>query len=204
MFSLRWLLLSFVLISVTGCGGTSLDSDMENDPPIPVADAEPEGSSGVAAGENALQTGPFEKAFDGIRFSFPKGWKEVELSPGQSGFIDARFVVPSEGTELELTCSSIGGGIDDNIKRWIGQFQQPPGQTPSIETVDINGKDARLIHLEGTFQGRSSNWAMIGVGIPMKPRDFYLKLNGPQKADAAVKKDFISFVEAAKLSGLGK
>jgi hypothetical protein len=44
------------------------------------------------------------------------------------------------------------------------------------------------------------NWRMIGVGIPLGERDFFLKLTGPNEAVAAVRDAFRTFVKSAKLT----
>jgi hypothetical protein len=41
---------------------------------------------------------------------------------------------------------------------------------------------------------------MIGVGIPLGQRDFFLKLTGPGDSVAAIRDDFRTFVKSAKLN----
>ena len=208
------LVLCVGLVICVGCGGSGAD-DESNEPLIPHADAAevpgvnlsgPATTSSNTSSETAKQVGPFEKKFDGITFSIPDGWREVDPAPGQGGFIDARFLVPSGDVELELTMSSIGGGLEPNVARWMGQFDLKTGESPGIETISAGTVEGRWLALFGTFKGRSSgrpgphaDWGMLGVGIPMQPRDFYLKLNGPADAVKAVEDAFRKFVQSAQL-----
>jgi hypothetical protein len=200
-------LLPLVAVPFVGCGDAG--GPEAADPPIPVVDldadfdAEPQ-DDGT---EDVLRTGPFDKRFDGVTLSVPAGWKEVGPAPGQTGFIDARFLIPAGDDEVELTCSVIGGGIEANIDRWIGQFEPPPGEPqPRPEPISAGGVEGTWIDLRGTFHAGSSgrpgphpDWRMLGAAIPLGERDLYLKLNGPQEAVAQVHDEFRRFVRSARV-----
>ncbi len=170
--------------------------------------ATPANGSASTGGQNTLRTGPFEKSFEGIRFSIPAGWKEVELSGPQQGFIDARFQIPTADGDVMLTCSSNAGGIDTNVRRWVGQFHAPSGKKPVIEEFDVGGKKATWVDLEGEFDAgpmAAANAAsaapierMLGVAIPLGTRDFYLKLTGTQAAVSDVREAFRTFAREAR------
>jgi hypothetical protein len=153
-----WVVFTVVGVFVAGCYGN--DSAGDRDPPVPVVSAQNESAqtagAGLAAagsGEKVLNTGPFEKKFDGIRFAVPAGWKEVELAPAQQGFIDARFLIPTPDGEVSLTFSSNRGGVQSNVERWIGQFQTPPDEKPTVEEFEVSGKPATWVDVHGEFQG---------------------------------------------------
>jgi hypothetical protein len=153
-----------------------------------------------------LATGPYEKDFEKIRFSVPAGWKEVELSPQQQGFIDARYQIPTPHGEVSLTCSSNSGGIESNIDRWISQFQVPPGEKPDIESLPVDGKTATWVDLHGEFtpgpMAASSASGpierMLGVAIPLGSGAFYLKLTGTDAAVSDVRAEFRKFAREAR------
>ncbi len=194
----------------TGCadsGGSALEL------PIPYADPKPASKAQVDAPESpsraadgVLQTGPFERKFDGVTFLAPKGWQEVSLAPGQAGFVDGRFVIPTNDGQVEITCLSSAGGVDANFSRWVGQFQFTDGERQKELKVKAGDVDARRIDLRGTFNASSSgkpgpheNWRMIGVAIPLGERDFYLKLNGPAKAVTSIETQFDDFIKGARI-----
>jgi hypothetical protein len=215
--ALTSLVLTWILAS--GCG--SGESSHSADPPIQSvartsgaaspAHAGPAGEKGdgeKGAGEKGtVRTGPFEKTFEGIRFSVPAGWKEVELAPAQQGFIDARFQIPTAHGDVTLTCSSNAGGIDTNVRRWVGQFHPPAGKRPVIEELDVGGRKATWVDLQGEFDAGPMAGAagpaspierMLGVAIPLGARDFYLKLTGGDAAVSDVRTAFREFARDAR------
>jgi hypothetical protein len=205
---------AFFAMLAAGCGG---DESSSQEPPVPrvpapVHQAESAGpgsgnSPASESGLSVLKVGPFNKQFEGIEFSVPEGWKEVALSPQQRGFIDARFQIPTPHGEVSLTCSSNSGGIETNVQRWIGQFQLPPDSKPDVESLPVDGKTATWIDLRGEFapgpmpgSGTSGPVErMLGVGIPLGSRDFYLKLTGTDAAVGDIRAAFRKFVRDAKL-----
>jgi hypothetical protein len=195
---------------VAGCGED--ESAGRVDPPVPVAARETgpaQKPGGSQAAAKVVKTGPFEKTFDGIRFSVPAGWTEVENPTPQ--FVDARFQIPTPHGDVKLTFSSNAGGADVNIERWIGQFQLLPGERrPSVEELSIGRTAAKWVELHGEFVGGAMSGGstssgpierMLGVAIPMGPRDFYLKLTGSDAAVSDVRDAFREFVRTARLTG---
>ena len=200
-----------ILVLLSGCD--SAQSSRPADPPIQSVTPRSSATSSAnapasAADQKALRTGPFEKSFDGIRFSVPAGWKEVELSAAQQGFIDARFQIPTPHGDVTLTCSSNAGGIDTNIRRWVGQFHSPAGKGPVTGELDVGGKKATWVDLQGEFDAgpmAAANTAstapierMLGVAIPLGTRDFYLKLTGSDAAVSDVREAFRKFARDAR------
>jgi hypothetical protein len=197
------------LFVLAGCGAD--ESVGRVDPPVPVATREPgpiQKSAGPRTTANVVKTGPFEKTFDGIRFSVPAGWNEVENPTPQ--FVDARFQIPTPHGEVKLTFSSNSGGVDVNIERWMGQFQLPQGKRPNVEQLSVGGASAKWVDLHGDFVGGAMGGApasggpierMLGVAIPMGARDFYLKLTGSNAAVSDVRDAFRDFVRTARLTG---
>jgi hypothetical protein len=162
---------------------------------------------GSQPGAKVIKTGPFEKVFDAIRFSVPAGWEEVENPTPE--FVDARFQIPTPQGTVKLTFSSNAGGADVNIQRWIGQFQLPPGKKPVVEELHVDGATAKWVDLQGDFVGGAMALGpassapverMLGVAIPLGPRDFFLKLTGSSAAVGAVHDAFRDFVRSARLS----
>jgi hypothetical protein len=210
-----WLILSASLAALvaTGCGED--DSARRVDPPVPVAAPPPKtGSAETAGGSPAtvkiIKTGPFERAFDGIRFSVPAGWNEVENPTPE--FVDARFQIPTPHGEVKLTFSSNSGGADVNIERWIGQFQLPSGKRPIVEDLNVDKAAAKWVDVHGQFVGGAMAAGpvssgpierMLGVAIPLGPRDFYLKLTGTDAAVSDVRDAFREFVRTARISSGG-
>lgn len=205
-----------IAMFAAGCGED--DSAGRPDPAVPFAEpaSKPQGASkagphqvnsGSQPGAKVIRTGPFEKVFDAIRFSVPAGWEEVENPTPE--FVDARFQIPTPQGTVKLTFSSNAGGADVNIQRWIGQFQLPPGKKPVVEELHVDGATAKWVDLQGDFVGGAMALGpassgpverMLGVAIPLGPRDFYLKLTGSSAAVGAVHDAFREFVRSARIS----
>ena len=206
-------------LCASGCGDEG--STVRQDPPVRVEtpkSAAKNGSpahstqinGGTAAAPKVVKTGPFDKSFEGIHFSIPAGWDEVE-NPTPD-FIDARFQIPTSHGPVKLTFSSNPGGIDVNIKRWIGQFQLPPDKQPTVGDLKVDGVTARWVDLRGEFMGGGMGGVpvssgpverMLGVAIPLGARDFYLKLTGTDAAVSEIRDAFREFVRSARLSSGG-
>lgn len=198
----------------SGCGGD--DSNARVDPDVPVAAPASPPKSGrpadigpARAAQKAIKTGPFERTFDGIRFSVPPGWEEVENPTPE--FVDARFQIPTPHGGVKLTFSSNSGGADVNISRWVGQFQLPPDKKPKVEELNVDGARAKWVDLEGEFVGGAMAGPasagpierMLGAAIPLGSRDFYLKLTGSNAAVSDIHDAFREFVRSARISSGG-
>jgi hypothetical protein len=206
-------------LCASGCGGD--ESAVRQDPPVQVTTPESPAKDGIpahatpinggaAATPKVVKTGPFDKSFEGIHFSIPDGWDEVE-NPTPD-FIDARFQIPTSHGPVKLTFSSNPGGVDVNIKRWIGQFQLPPDKQPTVGDLKVDGVSARWVDLRGEFTGGGMGGVpvssgpverMLGVAIPLGARDFYLKLTGTDAAVSEVRDAFREFVRSARFSSDG-
>jgi hypothetical protein len=194
-----------ILFVSIGCGNSDPAAE-HSDRPIRYAKSESATNYDAARPDTDSSPQASVKEFDGIRFMVPEHWQDVDLTPAQLGFIDARFLIPVDGNQLQLTLSSMGGGIDLNVQRWVGQFQLPAGDRPSIEKLSIGPTSATWVDLSGTFRsavssngGAKQNWRMLGVAIPRKPRDFYLKLTGPHEAVDKVRDELRRFVQSAEI-----
>jgi hypothetical protein len=185
-----------------GCGPAPKPADK---PIETVGGAKKASTAGEPSATKRAQTGSRELKFDGISFTAPAGWKEVDIPPEKQGFIDAQFLVPTGDQELTLTLSSAGGGIESNVDRWKTQFQMAPGTNPIVEPIDVGTQKGTWVDISGTFSGGmagkggvQTGWRMLGVGIPAKPRDFYLKLTGPAEAVEKAREPLRAFASTAR------
>lgn len=212
---------SAVCCGLAGCGAEERMAAEVPVPTVPAADssAGTSGSTtgglpaghppvGTAANSNPSgsgRVGPFEFSFRGLLFDVPAGWKEVELTEMQRGFVDARFLIPSGDSEVQLTFSSVGGGVQANIDRWIGQFQLAEGDEPKIETIEVAGVSATWVDIRGTYSSgfgaaasTNENQRMLGAALPLPTGDVYLKLTGPRDVVANIAEDVRKFVVSAR------
>jgi len=96
-----------------------------------------------------------------------------------------------------------GGGVEDNLRRWIGQFEPPDGK-PSAPAAQsrkqtINGLPITTIDLSGAYTGAAGprgpkvakpGYRLLG-GIVEGPQGaVFFKFTGPAKTVAAARPDF--------------
>ena len=100
----------------------------------------------------------FHDKVAGLTWSFPNTWTVGEQRPMRS----ATYIISaSEGDTDSAECAvyyfgpTSGGGTEENLVRWAGQFVQPDG-TPSAERAqisesEIGGIKVTTIDLAGTY-----------------------------------------------------
>ena len=201
---MRWIVavvLGSVACGMSGCGEEPVARIPVRPPGTPPA--RPAGQAAASDGDEAVGDATIRtRQLTGIRFDVPVDWNEQP----KSEFYEAKYVIPSEEGEMVLTLTSMGGGIDANLQRWVGQFQQDPDEGPRRETLRIDGAKSEWLDVRGTFRSRvgtspgpHENWRLLGVAIPMKPRPFLLKLIGPRAAVSGFEADFRKFARSAQL-----
>lgn len=143
---------------------------------------------------------PYEKDLGSVVVTVPTGWFEI---PPRSGVLLAEFQLPGGEGVGRLTCSAAGGDVEANLDRWRGQFQTAGSDVrPSRSEIEIAGKPAILMELEGTFtdgfatqNAVQENAAMIGIVLPLGEANFFIKATGPQ---ATIKKHRDGILEFAR------
>lgn len=149
--------------------GPAMPNDPHGHPPIaapqgapPVATDAPASapsSAPAAAGQGALAQ---KLASHGLSLQVPAGWVE---EGGSRPMRIATLKIPrvdGDPEDGELSVSSVGGGLEQNIERWRGQFQEKP--QPVLEKKDVNGLSVTRVEMEGTFSA-----GMMAQPSPPKP-----------------------------------
>jgi hypothetical protein len=179
------------------------------------------GMAGAPHGATPEQTGPksLDKLADGRLalgpFSVvpPPEWA---AKPVTSNMRAADFVLPGKAGEAELVVYYFGSGgagsIDDNVNRWLDQFQQPGGKSSreaaKIEKTKFGGQEATYVSVTGRYvnQGMPGSGpvdkpdqALLAaiVGSPSGP--YYFKLVGPKETVDAHTKAFRAMLDSLKL-----
>jgi hypothetical protein len=173
-------------------------------------------------GAAPAQTGPkaLDKLADGrlalgpFSVVAPADWT---TKPVTSNMRAADFVLPGKAGDAELIVYYFGSGgagsIDDNVNRWLDQFQQPDGKSSrdaaKIEKTKFGGQDATYV----SVTGRYVNQGMPGGGGPVDKPDqallaaivgspsgpYYFKLVGPKETIDAQAKAFRAMLDSLKL-----
>jgi hypothetical protein len=156
----------------------------------------------------ALATDMIRTEAAGLRFAVPRPWNRV---PAASDVRAAQWNAPraagdAEDAEVVLFFfgKGKGGGVDENLDRWYGQFSVPDGRAArdaAVVTIrTVNGLRVTAVDLAGTYKPGQ----MASGPLPPPKRDFrmlaaviegdegpwFLKMTGPQRTIAAAKGDF--------------
>jgi hypothetical protein len=174
--------------------------------PAPTAAAAPAATPAPAA-TTAAQSGE-------LRFDAQPGWiAETPTSsmrkaqfrlPGAEGSGDASLVVYYFG-------AGGGGGVEANLERWAGQFEQPDGSDSKAAMKSskrvVNGVNVTDVALGGTYVAETSpgsgervneeGWRMLASILEAKSGAHYVKLVGPAATVARWEASYKSFVDAA-------
>ena len=172
-------------------------------------------SSGIAIGHDTTPatSGQSSAASAGpIKWVAPSRWE----SKPASGMRAATYLIPAaqgdpEGAECAVFLN-IAGGVDANIKRWIGQFEQPDGSSSDAKAKQkketINGLDVTTVDLTGTFKGGGqmmgqssgpkTGYRLLGAIVETPEGEVFFKMTGPGKTVAAAQNEFQNLLKSLK------
>jgi hypothetical protein len=142
-----------------------------------------------------------------LRFSVPSTWTRV---PAPSDMRAAQYRLPraagdAEDGELVLFFfgPGRGGGAEENLERWYGQFTQPdgrPSRDAAVVTIrTVNGLRVTAVDLAGSFRGAGMGvpagpekpaFRMLGAVVEGEGGPWFFKAVGPQATIEAAKADF--------------
>ncbi len=103
-----------------------------------------------------------------------------------------------------------GGGVEANVKRWVGQFQAPDGgpADPLAKRSHrtVNGIEVTLLDLTGTYLFKpfpmapkateKPGYRMLAAIVAGKDAPVFFKLTAPEKTAAAAALDFDRMIQS--------
>lgn len=155
----------------------------------------------------------------GFQMAAPKGW---ERKQPKINFIEHEFEVPAaDGDDRpgRVTVMGAGGSIEDNIKRWYGQFRQPDGEDTAdkakVVQKTIAGQPVTLVDVSGTYLDKPggpfaggktverNDYRMLAAIIETsqkgkKTGNYFIKLIGPRKTIAENQEAFDAMIDSLK------
>lgn len=159
-----------------------------------------------------MQSGAGSGASGNVKWTAPSRWQTGPEKPMRT----ATYLIPaaagdSEGAECAVFLN-IGGGVDANIKRWIGQFEQPDGSSSEAKAKQkkeaINGLPATMVDLTGTFAGggmamgqpsvKKPNYRLLGAIVEGPNGEVFFKMTGPAKTVAAAQSEFQAMLKSVQ------
>ena len=155
--------------------------------------------------DGRLQLGPFTVAA-------PVDWTAKPIS---SSMRAADFVLP--GADAELIVYYFGpdgaGSVEDNIARWLEQFEQPDGKpsrdVAKIEKTKFGGQAATFVSVTGRFVAQAMpgtsqavdkpDQALLAAIVDSPKGPYYFKLVGAKATVDANARAFRSMLESLKV-----
>jgi hypothetical protein len=151
-----------------------------------------------------------EGSSGGIRWSVPARWQVAAPKPMRVATYTIPGVAGAEAGECGVFYfgTGQGGGIDENLQRWVGQFEGASAPKKSERT--INGLKVHLIAVSGAYlapagpmmqsQGKKSGWSLSGAIVEAPEGNVFFKSVGPaatiQKAQPEIDELLKSLVKA--------
>jgi hypothetical protein len=151
----------------------------------------------------------------GLSWSAPKEWE----AQGAKAMRVATYKIPAAKGDAEPGELAIfyfgqgqGGGVDANVKRWVGQFQKPDGSPISEKEAKtkkdtLNGLPVTTVDVKGTYAGGGPmmgpsspkpGFRLLGAIVEGPEGAIFFKLTGPEKTVAAADKSFRKMLETVK------
>ena len=171
-------------------------------PPPPSAPAPTEAAGGAMPGlpDTGTEVAP-EPLDPGLEWTVPARW----TVQGERPMRLATYSVPRvKGDAEDGECAVFyfgpnqGGGVEDNIDRWIGQFENP--STPLRSTRTVRGLSIARVRMHGAYlapggphmesQGKKPDFMLMGAIVTGPQGAVFFKLIGPAKTVGAAAAEF--------------
>jgi len=113
--------------------------------------------------------------------------------------------VAPDTDDAELTVSAAAGGVEQNVKRWEGQFG--PAAKAKTEPRNPNGLKVTVVEIKGTFAGGGMMGApsapkkdqmLLGAIVDSGDKQHFFKMVGGEKTVTAARKDFDKLVASLR------
>ena len=156
------------------------------------------GSAPMAEGSPGEAAAP-APADPGLDWNVPGSWT-IDLAQGMRL---ATYLIPGAGGK-NAECAvyyfgpGMGGGVDANLQRWMGEFQ--PLEKQDIRKLEPEGIPITRIEARGTYVAHSmrtpeepkeqAKWALMGAVVEGPQGDVFFKLTGPASTVGAAAGDF--------------
>lgn len=126
----------------------------------------------------------------------------------------AEYAMGEGDAEAVLTVyhfPGMGGSIQDNVDRWVGQFQGPDGSPAAseVETKTVGGLDVTVVDVSGTFesgmpmggqQGPQGGQRLLGAIVAGPNGPVFFKFLGPATTVAEGETAFSALVDSFSAS----
>ena len=148
-----------------------------------------------------------------LTMAAPESWEKKQP---RTRIVEVEFAVPAKEAKTDaarLTMMASGGGVQANIDRWFGQFEQPNNKATKdvakVEKMDLSGVPVHVVDITGKFKDQprgpfgptvvKENYRMLGAIIETtNAGTYYVKLYGPAETIHENEKEFKGLIKSLK------
>lgn len=150
----------------------------------------------------------------GLGFDAPTGWVS---KPSSSSMRVGVWELPGDDGSAEVVIfyfgEGSGGGVDANVARWLGQFEQPDGSSTrdkaTITEREANGLKLTIADMRGTYvapvrpgatqRNNRPNQRMLGIVAEGGSGPWYIRVLGPEATMAKWEASVEEFLSSLRL-----
>ena len=184
----------------------------QTEAPAPAAQTQTDAGGTGMPGMPGAGIEPAPEALDpDLKWTVPAHW----TAQGERPMRMATYSVPmAKGDTEDGECAVFyfgpnqGGGIEANIDRWVGQFENP--STPLRTTQTVHGLTIARVKMHGAYlapggpnmvsQGKKPDYLLLGAIVTGPRGAVFFKFTGPAKTVEAAAADFDSMLGSMKKS----
>ena len=167
----------------------------------------------VLAGQSDAQAEEVKLAEGKLTMAAPESWEKKEP---RTRIVEVEYAVPAKEAKTDaarLTMMASGGGVQANIDRWYGQFEQPNNKATKdvakVEKLELSGLPVHVVDITGKFKDQprgpfgptvvKENYRMLGAIIETNNvGTYYVKLYGPAETVHENEKEFMGLIKSLK------
>jgi len=168
----------------------------------------------LISGVLAAAAAAVEGSAGGIRWTMPATWQVGPPQPMRA----ATYAIPAAAGAEAGSCGVFyfgrnqGGTVDDNLTRWVGQFEAATAPRKAERT--IGGLKVHTISVSGTYlapsgpamqsQGKKPDWTLSGAIVEAPEGLVFFKAVGPAKTMQKAQADFEALLKSIVKAGAEK
>jgi hypothetical protein len=196
-----------LLLSLSACGpGAEKPADEAPGAAPEASQSAPVGPISSSGGQARDSEGGAPGA--GLDFDLPVGWQSEKP---QTDMRLAQASIPGPGGPGQLAVFYFGpgggGGVEDNLQRWITQMSVAPGTEPQRGTLEANGFRITWVEVEGTLQPSTTGMGptteqpgsrLLGAVVEGPGGPWFFKATGPDSTIAAQRDAFLGMMRSVR------
>ena len=136
-----------------------------------------------------------------LRWTAPDTWQPSQ--PGTKMRLAEYLIPPNTTVSIFYFGPGGGGGVDANIDRWVGQFDDGKAK-PTRAQKNVNGLTVHTVDVAGTYNAgmagggapAAENQRMLGAIVESSAGLFFFKLVGPKDSVQTELAGWNSFVDS--------